>query len=241
MMFLWNPLGRFLPLAAALANSRGSALVILVSLGRNLKCLEFVGSVTQEEGMACGPYSFALSRVTVAVAGILANLSAAMHAWPMWINHSPKAVGRTCYSPQIHHSLAAGPPLMEIHKLCLHMRNVGPCLFTPECVSPSSNTHRNLIRALETQIFLFNPLNPASTPWDPLCWVNFWRICCRLNFDFCLLTGTHQKRESCSGSAEVGTPFSLGSFREWRDFCLFLLSYWHSREAWASNLGEPQK
>lgn len=57
--------------------------MILVSLRRILKCLESVGSVTQEEGMACGPYSFALRRVTVAVAGILANLSAAMHAWRM--------------------------------------------------------------------------------------------------------------------------------------------------------------
>ena len=122
--------------------------------------------------------------------------------------------------PKFSHSLAAGPPLMEMHKLRLHMRNAGPCLFTPECVSPSSSTHRNLISALETQIFLFNPLNPASTPWDPLCWATFWRICCRLNFDFCFLTGTHQKRESCSGSVEVSTPFSLDSFKEWRDFCL---------------------
>ena len=122
-------LSHFPFLATALTYSQGSVLTVLASLRRILQMSWVPWTVwSRRRGLACGLRLFALRRVTIAVSGILTNLSAAMHAWPMWINHSWRACGEEPLFPPVQSFSSCWSSPLEVHKLHLDARNIGPQL-----------------------------------------------------------------------------------------------------------------
>ena len=122
-------LSHFPFLATALSYSRGSVLMVLVSLRRILQMSWVLWTAwARRRGLASGLHLFAFRRETIAVSGILTNLSAAVHAWLMWISHSQRACGEEALFPPVQPFSSCGSSHIQVHKLHLDARNIGPQL-----------------------------------------------------------------------------------------------------------------